>query len=85
MRLIASIAVASTLAGCGSVFQNDCDKEMDAARRDYGAPQEVKTYDSDDYHSHSWWWWSRGLSKTFTWSADFDCRVSDYRFSPIPR
>jgi hypothetical protein len=80
--LVAAL-LAGTLAGCGSILGYDCDKEMDGARSDYGQPQEVTTYDADGYHSHTWWWWSRGLSRTFTWGSDFDCRVSDYRFSPI--
>jgi hypothetical protein len=79
----AAALLCGTLAGCGSVFDFDCGKEMSGARADFGEPQETTVFVSGSYQSHTWWWWSRGLSRTFTWSGDVACRTSDYRFSPI--
>ena len=79
------IAAAALLAGCGSIFDMSCDSDMDDARAEFGAPQEVTMYDSSSgYHSHTWWWWSRGMSRTFVWGGSSEsCRTSDYRFRPI--
>lgn len=81
MRL-AAIATTALLTGCGSIFDMSCDRDMDRARDELGAPQEVTAYDASGYHAHTWWWWSRGMSRTFVWGGG-DCRTSDYRFRPI--
>ena len=31
----------------------------------YGEPEEVNEYKSDDYHSIDWWWWSKGFMVSF--------------------
>jgi hypothetical protein len=65
MKGVAAAVAAMVIAGCGSILGFDCDKEMAGARSDYGEPQETSVYVSGSYQSHTWWWWSRGLSKTF--------------------
>lgn len=84
-RVVALTAVAVLAAGCGGggIFSNNCDKEGSNTRSAYGEPQEIDKYDSGDYHSHTWWYWSRGFSRNFTWSNDISCRTSDYTFAPI--
>jgi hypothetical protein len=48
-------------------------------------PEEIDPYDSSDYHSHTWWYWSRGWSITFTWGTYVAwCDISTYSFEPIP-
>ena len=54
---------------------------------EYGTPEDIYTYDSGNYHTVSWWWWSKGLEVTFSqspyddvygWTVD-----SVYTFPPI--
>ena len=54
----------------------------------YGAPEEVNKYTSDDYSTIDWWWWTQGIEVTFSntsydnvsgWKVD-----SEYTFVPIP-
>lgn len=83
---MAVLVCALAVAGCGAdSFGGDCEKEGRATRERYGEPEEIRKYDSGDYHSHTWWYWSRGFSRNFTWSKDISCEQSDYTFTPIPR
>ena len=87
MRLgLATAVLGLTLVSCGSdPFDNDCDDERAQLVRDVGQPEEIARYDSDDYHSWTYWYWRRGYSKTFVWGRNVskDCEMSEYRFSPI--
>ena len=72
--------------GCidGLFYQSNCDGEMDEIRQKEGTPEEVNRYDSEDYHSVSWWYWSKGIEYTFVWGEIIDgCEVSTYTFPPI--
>lgn len=35
----------------------------------YGQPEDVYEYISDDYHSIDWWWWSKGFMVCFVEST----------------
>jgi hypothetical protein len=64
---------------------HSCWEAMQEERTDIGPQEEVDRYDSSDYHSHTWWYWSRGWSLTFTWgSFAYGCDISTYSFEPIP-
>ena len=81
MRLIA-VAAALLLAGCGG--SSGCSDEMDEFIGHVGQPEEVNEYDEHNFHSHTWWYWSRGFSRTFTWGNGVTgCDVGDYTFTPI--
>ena len=61
-----------------------CNDEIDDLIDDRGRPEEIDTYDSGDYHSHTYWYWCSGYSKTFTWGGGAGCcEKSTYTFSPI--
>lgn len=86
MKMIAAVFLFLILAGCGEggIFDTDCDGERKDLVRDYGEPDELQKYDASGYHSHSYWYWKRGFSRTFVWGDDVgNCEISDYTFSPI--
>jgi hypothetical protein len=62
---------------------SDCSKEMDD-RVDYsGYPEETNNYDSDGYHSRTYWYYCDGFSETFTWGDNVQgCEVSTNTFTP---
>ena len=76
-------ALALSLSGCGGSWSNDCDSEIDDFVSAHGQPEEVERFDSGDYHSWSYWYWSKGIERTFTWSGELSCQTSDYTFAPI--
>ena len=79
MRFLWLLPVAIILNGCF-----DCEGKMDDTREKWGLPTEIQRYDSEGYHSETWWYWSRGQSFTFTWGSDVGtCDVSTYTFTPI--
>ena len=76
------IVVSLFVSGCADC---NCDEDMDDVRAKHGSPEEVNTYSSSDYHSESWWYWSKGVEYTFAWGSVLDecCDVSKYTFTPI--
>jgi hypothetical protein len=87
-RVFKSMAMAAAfvaMSGCGGgLFDQSCDDQRDDLVKQMGNPEEVKRYDSGDYHSWTYWYWTRGFSRTFTWGgAAGECSTSDYTFSPI--
>jgi len=64
---------------------HDCSSAITDLIKSKGSPEEIKKYDtSDNYHSHDYWYWSKGFSKTFKWGNLFDgCETSTYTFTPI--
>jgi hypothetical protein len=86
-RLIVMLAIVS-LAGCVDDGDNEKDGDCSIARANtkaaYGEPEEWIAYDSDRYHSLSWWYWSIGFERSFAWGSDiYGCDWSDYNFTPI--
>lgn len=83
--LIGSLFITSCGGGGGLFGSCDCDKAKEEIRNDLGTPEEVNSYNSDDYHSETYWYWSKGISYTFTWGSVVDgcCQVSTYTFAPI--
>ena len=62
----------------------DCDDEIAKLIKKRGQPEEIERFDSGNYHSHTYWYWCSGYSKTFTWGgAAGCCETSTYTFSPI--
>ena len=56
-------------------------------RDEYGAPEEVVKYISDDYMITDWWYWTQGVCITFA-NTPYDgvngwCIDSEYYFAPI--
>jgi hypothetical protein len=82
-----ALLTCALLAGCGGgggIFDESCDDQRDDLAREKGNPEEIRRFDSGDYHSWTYWYWSRGFSRTFTWGgAAGSCKTSDYTFSPI--
>lgn len=79
-KWVMMVIIAILLINCSQ----NCDSEMRKTRNKYGSPEEVNDYNSDGYHSVTWWYWSKGVSYTFTWGADVGgCEKSTYSFSPI--
>lgn len=62
---------------------SDCSSEMDD-RIDYsGYPEEINNYDSDGYHSRTYWYYCDGFSETFTWGSNVQgCEVTNNTFAP---
>lgn len=85
--ILAALATSVLLAACGGggdLFDASCDDQREDLVKQAGAPEEIKHYDAGDYHSWTYWYWSRGTSRTFTWGGSNDrCNISDYTFSPI--
>lgn len=83
MRILLSVVLLFGMA-CEVFGPDDCSAEMDEVRSQYGAPEEVNTFDEDDYHSVDWWYWTQGVEYTFTWGKYVEgCDVSRYTFTPI--
>ena len=84
-KLFVYAAACLLISGCGSSMDDDCSSKMDHLRNSQGQPQEVITFSSGDHHSETWWYYSRGFAKTFTWeSGNYgSCDVSDFTFNPI--
>jgi hypothetical protein len=80
---MAVVALALAACGDGGLFVDDCGGEMGDARNAFGPPERSTSYDSGSYHSVTYWWYKRGVSKTFTWGNGQDCKVTDFRFTPI--
>ena len=82
------MALSMTFIACaddGLFGECNCDDEMEEVIADHGDPEEINKYDSEDYHSWTFWYWCKGFSVTFTWGTYVDecCEVSTYTFSPI--
>ena len=60
-----------------------CPDMMATTISTYGNPEEIYKYDSGNYHSWTYWYWTKGFSRTFTWSNNITCETSDYSFSPV--
>jgi len=73
------------LAGCEKEDDSpSCQGAIDALIDERGHPEEVNKYDDGDYHSWTYWYYTKGYSETFTWGgAAGDCSSSTYTFSPI--
>ena len=53
----------------------------------YGEPEEVDKYNSEDYHTVDWWYWTQGFEVSFIdspYDDTYGWRVdSTYEFEPI--
>ena len=67
-----------------SIQRNVCSSAIDSLIVERGQPEELNKYDSGNYHSHSYWYWTKGYQKEFTWGGYVNgCEVSTYTFDPI--
>jgi len=83
ITLIVIILLSLVLISC---TKQNCDKKMDEIRSRYGEPEETTTYHSGDYHSESWWYWTKGKNFDFAWGQYVDgCEFSEYTFTPITK
>ena len=63
---------------------NYCGDEMRDRERISGEPEEINIYDSDDYHSRTYWYYCDGFSETFTWRENVNgCEIHTNNFEPI--
>ena len=90
LLVIVIILTLTSFSGCGGndggIFGDcNCDAEMDNWVENHGNAEEINKYDSEDYHSWTFWYWCEGFSITFTWGKYVDgcCEISTYTFSPI--
>jgi len=84
MRILILITILLFITGCEESSSSNCNKQIKSLTDQRGSPEEVQKYDSGDYHSHSYWYWSKGFSRTFTWGDVVEgCEISDYSFTPI--
>ena len=88
--LLAMVVLAMTLlSGCdstsGFVAFSSCQKDMADMTAKYGTPDEIERYDSEDYHSHTYWYWCSGFSIVFTWgeSVNEGCVQDRNTFDPV--
>ena len=62
----------------------DCSDQINSLVNDMGPAEEINRYSSGNYYSYTYWYWSRGFSRTFTWGENVtNCEISDYTFTPI--
>jgi len=59
--LLSLVAMGVT---CEEKYRQGYDERIDV-RAEYGEPEDVYTYSSDDYWSESWWYWSKGIEFDF--------------------
>lgn len=72
------------MIGGSSSPKHVCANPMKDVTRKYGKPEEIEKYDTDRYHSHDYWYWSKGIKYGFTWATYIDgCEVDRYTFTPI--
>lgn len=64
IALILVFLVASGMT-CEKEHHQGYDERIDI-RADYGEPEDVYTYTSEDYWSEEWWYWSQGIEFDFT-------------------
>ena len=88
MLLIILIALSLFLFGCpGGVTDafNSCDDCNDSIS-DYveinGLPDDVETFEADNYWTVTYWYWCKGVSRTWV-QTSCDCDQSTYTFNPI--
>jgi hypothetical protein len=78
------LLLAATLAGCGSEqLSVDCSQQMEDLRDELGQPQEVEGLDAGPYHRYTYWYWTLGFARTFTWDGGYNsCETVDQTFPP---
>lgn len=82
--LLSSLALSGCLHTSEDNGKGNCDSEIRNLVDQIGDPEEIQRYDASNYHSHTYWYWSMGFSRTFTWGENvYNCDVSDYTFEPI--
>ncbi len=63
---------------------NYCSDEMYDRERVSGQPEEINIYDSDGYHSRTYWYYCDGFSETYTWGENVNgCEIHTNTFEPI--
>ena len=80
-----------SLAGCREDYyhhhdddHNYCSDEMSDRERISGDPDEINRYDSDEYHSRTYWYYCDGFAETFTWTENVNgCEMHTNDFEPI--
>ena len=91
--IIGLVAVLSlSIAGCRDDdyyhYHDDdynyCSDEMRDRERISGEAEEINRYDSDDYHSRTYWYYCDGFAETFTWRENVNgCETHTNDFEPI--
>lgn len=89
--LLLVFGLVFALFGCGGGSDDglnysdaDCSPEIAQVVGERGDPEEIRRYDTHNYHSHTYWYWQQGISVTFKWGSIVDgCEVSTYTFEPI--
>lgn len=58
------VSLLAMSVGCETKRGQGYDEREDI-RIEYGEPEDVYTYTSEDYWSESWWYWSQGIEFDF--------------------
>lgn len=58
------VSLIAMSVGCKEEHRQGYDERIDI-RAEYGEPEDVYTYSSEDYWSESWWYWSKGIEFDF--------------------
>jgi hypothetical protein len=57
---------------------------MEDLRDARGEPEEIRRFDSDRFHEHTWWYGRSGFARTFTWDGSTgSCNTTDATFDPV--
>jgi len=87
--LVAILALSTTGCREDDVFYhhenyNYCSDEMRDREGISGDPDEINRYDSDNYHSRTYWYYCDGFSETFTWGENVKgCEIHTNTYEPI--
>ena len=88
-RLLMGIGLVILLIGCDNLITSYT--TLNEAAQSYvdelGPPEEIKTFDSGDYHTVDYWWWTKGVCHSFIDSPYDNYNgwrwESTYTFDPI--
>jgi hypothetical protein len=89
MLLVMVVLATTLLSGCdgtgGFIAFTSCQNDMDNVTAEYGTPEEIEQYDSENYHSHTYWYWCSGFAIVFTWgeSVNEGCCQDKNTFVPV--
>ena len=88
MRTIVLIFLLTLLLGCigssGNPFGScdNCNNSISDYVEINGLPDDVNSYESDNYWSVTYWYWCEGMSRTWE-QISCNCDQSTYTFAPI--
>uniref|UniRef100_A0A6M3KTG0 Uncharacterized protein n=1 Tax=viral metagenome TaxID=1070528 RepID=A0A6M3KTG0_9ZZZZ len=78
------LLLGCTDGGIGDPFNvcDDCNDSISDYVEINGLPDDVETFEADNYWSVTYWYWCKGVSRTWV-QTSCDCDQSTYTFNPI--